>query len=143
MDESGMRELQQIFPIIRYRDGDAAIPWLLDAFGITEKVVERGDDGALQHVELRCGGDVFILSEFSDSPRDWESVAGEPGCTAIYVAIEDVDAMHARAVAAGARIARPLQDQEYGSREFTARDLEGNSWSFGTYRPASSDQGAA
>jgi uncharacterized glyoxalase superfamily protein PhnB len=37
--------------------------------------------------------------------------------------------------AAGATIERELSDQDYGSREFTARDPEGNLWSFGTYRP--------
>ena len=38
--------------------------------------------------------------------------------------------------AAGATIERELTDQDYGSREFTARDPEGNLWSFGTYRPS-------
>ena len=41
-----------------------------------------------------------------------------------------------RARAAGAEIVRGLTDHDYGSREFTARDPEGNLWSFGTYRPA-------
>jgi uncharacterized glyoxalase superfamily protein PhnB len=38
--------------------------------------------------------------------------------------------------AAGAEIRRELEDMEYGSREYSARDLEGHSWHFGTYRPA-------
>jgi uncharacterized glyoxalase superfamily protein PhnB len=48
---------------------------------------------------------------------------------------DDPDALHQRAVAAGAPIVRELSDTDYGSREFAARDLEGNLWSFGTYRP--------
>jgi len=53
----------------------------------------------------------------------------------VYVYVEDVDAHHARARAAGAEIVRPLQDTDYGSREYSVRDLEGHLWSFGTYHP--------
>jgi uncharacterized glyoxalase superfamily protein PhnB len=52
-----------------------------------------------------------------------------------YVVVPDADAVHARAVAAGAEIIRPLQDTPYGSREFAVRDPEGHSWSVGTYDP--------
>jgi uncharacterized glyoxalase superfamily protein PhnB len=55
---------------------------------------------------------------------------------ASYVVVDDPDALHDRAKAAGATIERELSDQDYGSREFTARDPEGNLWSFGTYRPS-------
>ena len=53
----------------------------------------------------------------------------------MYVVIEDADAHYARAKAAGAEIVRELEDQDYGSRDYSARDFEGNLWSFGTYRP--------
>ena len=53
----------------------------------------------------------------------------------LYVVVEDPDAHHERAVAAGAQIVRAMRDEEYGSRGYTARDPEGNVWSFGTYRP--------
>jgi uncharacterized glyoxalase superfamily protein PhnB len=53
----------------------------------------------------------------------------------IYAVIADPDAHHARAEGAGARIVRELEDTPYGSREYSARDLEGNLWSFGTYDP--------
>jgi uncharacterized glyoxalase superfamily protein PhnB len=54
----------------------------------------------------------------------------------LYVVDADPDAHHARAVAAGARIVRELEDMSYGSREYSVRDPEGNLWSFGTYDPA-------
>ena len=53
----------------------------------------------------------------------------------LYVALDGVDEHYERAVAEGAEIPRPLADTDYGSREYTASDLEGNLWSFGTYRP--------
>jgi uncharacterized glyoxalase superfamily protein PhnB len=53
----------------------------------------------------------------------------------VYAAVDDVDKHHDRAKAAGAEIVQPPTDQPYGSREYGARDSEGNVWSFGTYRP--------
>jgi len=47
----------------------------------------------------------------------------------------DADAHYERAKAAGAEITRELEDTPYGSREYSARDLDGHTWSFGTYRP--------
>jgi uncharacterized glyoxalase superfamily protein PhnB len=52
------------------------------------------------------------------------------------VIVDDPDAHHARAVAAGAEIVLELHDQDYGSRDYSARDPEGYVWHFGTYRPA-------
>jgi uncharacterized glyoxalase superfamily protein PhnB len=49
------------------------------------------------------------------------------------VVTSDPDAVHARAVAAGAEITAALHETDYGSRDFAARDPEGNRWSFGTY----------
>jgi uncharacterized glyoxalase superfamily protein PhnB len=54
--------------------------------------------------------------------------------------VPDADAAHARAVAAGATIIRPLQDTPYGSREFAVKDPEGHSWSAGTYDPWAKDE---
>lgn len=54
----------------------------------------------------------------------------------VYVVVDDPDSHHAAAVGAGARIVRELQDTDYGSREYSARDPEGNLWSFGTYDPS-------
>lgn len=50
--------------------------------------------------------------------------------------VDDIDAHHRRAVEQGAQIVTPPADQDYGSRDYLARDTEGNLWSFGTYAPA-------
>jgi uncharacterized glyoxalase superfamily protein PhnB len=60
-----------------------------------------------------------------------------PGPVSVYLVVDDPDALHARAAAAGAELVRDLQDQPYGSREFSVRDPGGNVWSLGTYRPGS------
>jgi len=53
----------------------------------------------------------------------------------VHGRVEDVDAHDAGARAAGAAIVRPLQDTDYGSREYCVRDLEGHLGSFGTSQP--------
>lgn len=128
-----------IFPALRYRDAQAALNWLKDAFGFQEKAVYRGDDGTIQHAELRLGNGLIMFGQHDDS--GWSG--GEPpnalaSTVSIYVAIADTDAHYDRAKAAGARIVREPVDQPYGSREYSARDLEGNLWSFGTYDPYTS-----
>ena len=125
-----------IFPVLRYRDASSAIDWLGRAFGFEEKAVYRDDDGAVVHAELRLGAGLIMVGEhreggwMGDRPPD--PLASSQG---IYVVVEDPDAHHERASAAGVEVVRDLSDQEYGSREYSARDLEGNLWSFGTYDP--------
>jgi uncharacterized glyoxalase superfamily protein PhnB len=125
-----------IFPTLRYRDADAAIEWLKDVFGFEEKAVYRGEGGVVQHAELRLGAGMIMLGQHR--PEGFFGAA-EPNAdtspAAIYVVLEDVDAHHARAKARGADVFRDLVDQDYGSREYGVRDLEGNRWSFGTYDP--------
>lgn len=127
-----------IFPTLRYRDADAAIEWLKDVFGFEEKAVYRGDDGVVHHAELRLGGGLIMLGQhrpdgfFGNAEPD-----ADASPAAIYVVLDDVDSHHARAVEKGADVFRDMVDQDYGSREYAARDLEGNRWSFGTYDPYS------
>jgi uncharacterized glyoxalase superfamily protein PhnB len=120
---------QNIFPAIRYRDPDRALEWLKTAFGFEERAVYRGDDRAIHHAELRLGDGLVMFGQADDT------TAEPDGRHSIYVAIDDPDEHHARAKAAGAEITNELADQPYGSREYAARDLEGNAWSFGTYNP--------
>jgi len=115
-----------IFPALRYRDARAAVEWLAGTFGFEERLVVPGPDGAVVHAEMGFGPGVIMLGS-----------AGDAGATkgGIYVYVEDVDAHHERARAAGAEIVRELAETDYGSREYSARDPEGHSWSFGTYLP--------
>jgi uncharacterized glyoxalase superfamily protein PhnB len=125
-----------IFPTLRYRDADAALAWLEDVFGFEEKAVHRDDDGVVVHAELRLGTGLIMLGQhrpggfFGDA-----ELTPETSPAAVYVVLEDVDAHHARAKEKGADVFRDLVEQDYGSREYGARDLEGNRWSFGTYDP--------
>jgi uncharacterized glyoxalase superfamily protein PhnB len=125
-----------IFPALRYRDAEAALEFLKKAFGFEEHTVYRGEDGSIAHAVLRLGTGMIMLGQYSED--GW--MGGNPpdalaSTVSIYAVVTDPGAHHAQAVAAGARIVRELEDMDYGSREYSARDLEGNLWSFGTYEP--------
>ncbi|MCK2217963.1 VOC family protein [Actinomadura sp. ATCC 31491] len=112
-----------VYALARYHDCGAALDFLTAAFGFRAHEVSKNDEGAVHHAELLVGGDLIMIGQ------------GPPGGPGIYVAVDDVDAHHDRAVAAGAVVTMALVDQPYGSREYGCRDPGGNLWWFGTYRP--------
>ena len=120
-------------PIVPYSNPRAAIDWLEKTFGATATlVVPPEPDQPLLHAEVKVGTGLVMVD---DADRT-DSPFALPGPVVIYVVVEDPDALHDRAAAAGAEIVMGLTDQDYGSREFAARDPHGNVWSFGTYRPS-------
>jgi uncharacterized glyoxalase superfamily protein PhnB len=119
-----------IIPTFRYDDARAAIAFLREAFGFEEHAVYE-DGGVVGHAELKLGDAYIMVGDRRSGSGDFPS-----GSSTIYVVVDDPDAHHARAVAAGAEIVRALTDQDYGSREYAAKDPGGNVWSFGTYRPS-------
>jgi uncharacterized glyoxalase superfamily protein PhnB len=118
-----------IIPTIRYTDAPAAIDFLERAFGFERKAV-YGDGDVIHHAELTCGRGMVMLGSTGRGDPQFDTRK-----SSAYVIVADPDGLHDRAKAAGAAITRELQDTDYGSREFSARDPEGNAWSFGTYDP--------
>jgi uncharacterized glyoxalase superfamily protein PhnB len=118
-----------IIPTLRYQDARAAIDFLERAFGFERKAVYE-DGGTIQHAELTYGRGMVMLGTAGAGDPQFETRH-----SSAYVIVDDPDGLHDRAKAAGAEITRELQDTDYGSREFSARDPEGNVWSFGTYDP--------
>jgi uncharacterized glyoxalase superfamily protein PhnB len=122
-----------IYAALRYRDAAAAIDWLERAFGFQTTARHEGADGTIAHAELRLGESLVMLGHGAEDLQDPPESPRAARVT-IYVAVENVDALHERAQAAGADVSE-LTEQDYGSRDFSARDLEGNHWAFGTYVP--------
>jgi uncharacterized glyoxalase superfamily protein PhnB len=124
---------KSIYPVLRYRDAHAAIDFLCEAFGFERHAVYESDDRAVvDHAQLAHGGGMVMVSTERDDDRHGKH-AGQGW---VYMVVDDPDAHHDRAKAAGATIFQELEDQDYGSRDYSARDPEGNIWSFGTYDPA-------
>jgi uncharacterized glyoxalase superfamily protein PhnB len=117
-----------IIPTLRYTDAQRAIDFL-DAFGLERRSVHENDDGTVGHAELTHGRGMVMIGTAREGDRF------DTGRAVLYVIVDDPDALHQRAKAAGATITMELTDQDYGSREFAAEDPEGNVWSFGTYDP--------
>jgi uncharacterized glyoxalase superfamily protein PhnB len=144
---------QRIVPMIAYEDAAAAVDWLTEAFGFTEREGPRhpAGDGTVTHAELERDGAIIMLAtpnadyqsprrhrETCEAARRWQD---NPWVVdGLFVAVDDVDAHHAQATAAGAMVIRPLEDSEgAGMRLYTAEDLEGHRWMFGqALRPSGS-----
>ena len=124
--------MQTIYPVLKYGDAHAAMEFLESAFGFETLHVYEGENRAVAHAEMRLGDQLIMLGSTGQGDARFDQGAGK---TSLYLVVEDPDDRYQGAKQAGARIERELEDQDYGSREFTARDPEGNLWSFGTYRP--------
>lgn len=128
-----------VIPSFRYNDAKAAIEWLSNVFGFERHAVYEMPDGSIGHAELALNGGMIMLGSQRDdelgkkfkSPNELGGIETRSS----YIVVADADAAYARAQAAGATITRPIQNTEYGSREFAVLDPEGHSWSAGTYDP--------
>jgi len=121
------------YPNILYADAVAAMDWLESTLGFERGEDHRDDDGNVVHAELRLGGAVVMIGTAEIGRAPFNAI--KPGNYLVYCAIDDVDGLHMRASEAGAEIALDITDTNYGSRDFTVRDPEGNLWAFGSYRP--------
>jgi uncharacterized glyoxalase superfamily protein PhnB len=115
-----------VWPTLKARDARGLIRFLVDAFGFEETVV-YGDGDRVEHAELAwpLGGGVMLGSA--------DGLGDSDGSLTVYVVTDDTDALYERAKAAGAEVIREPNDTDYGSRDASFRDPEGNRWSFGTY----------
>ncbi len=133
MSEQQRDSRPNIFPGFRYAKAPAVMAWLERAFGFERHFVVPGPNESIAHAQLKLGPGLVMLGSAPEEPdpaHPWAAVR-----QGVYVYVEDIDAHYERARAAGAEIVGELRDTEYGSREYSARDPEGNLWSFGTYQP--------
>ncbi|MGV0626588.1 VOC family protein [Mycolicibacter minnesotensis] len=116
---------------LQAHDPRGLIDYYVDTFGFVV-TARYGDDGqSVQHAELRWPEGVGRIMLGGYRPgNDW---CREPGTAGGYVVTGDPDALYRRVLDHRAEVIRPLSDTDYGSREFTVRDPEGNLWSFGDY----------
>lgn len=143
MVTSALIEPPRIFPTFRYSDAAGMIDWLGNAFGFTVHAKYADETGDIQHAQLALGSSMIMLGTVRDDA--YGKMVGEPsqnGGKSVYVAVDDADALYARAKAAGAQILEEPTDRDYGSREFICADPEGNVWSFGTYWPKADEPAA-
>ena len=128
-----------MYPCVFYNDAPAAITWLKRVFGFREIMVVPGENGTIAHAELAIGNGVIMVGSAKKqggfptnplSPRDLPGV--NQSC---YVLVSDVRAHFEHSKAEGAEIGRDYEEPDYGGAAYSAYDLEGHPWSFGSYAP--------
>jgi uncharacterized glyoxalase superfamily protein PhnB len=100
-------------------------------------MVVPAEAGKIAHAELSLDNGMIMLGDVETEYGRLVAAPekGRPVTQGIYVVVDDVDAHYARAKAAGAEIAIDIKTQDYGGRDYTARDFEGHVWTFGSYDP--------
>jgi uncharacterized glyoxalase superfamily protein PhnB len=121
----------RVMPYLLYEDSDAALEFLVSAFGFKEKVRMTDDDGRVNHAEVEVGDGVIMLGTPGEDFKNPNSLGGRT--QSIYVYVDDVDAHFEQAKNAGAKIVREPEDQFYGDRNYGVQDPEGHEWYFGTH----------
>ncbi|MDF2232874.1 VOC family protein [Albimonas sp. CAU 1670] len=122
------------------------IDWLCEVLGFARHAVHADDAGGIAHAELTLGDGMVMLGSVRDTA--FGALQGPPGDgragASPYLVLPDdaeVEAAHARAVAAGAEIAMPLEAKDYGGLAVTIRDPEGGLWNLGSYDPWAAARG--
>ena len=111
-----------------------ALEFYAKAFGAEEVLRCPMPDGRMGHAEFRIGdSNIMLADEFPEmGAKGPASLGGTPVGICLYVT--DSDAVFQRAVAAGARVERPIQDQFYGDRSGTVIDPFGHKWTLATHK---------
>jgi PhnB protein len=128
-------DYRRVTPCLIVQGGVNALEFYAAVFGATERMRFPGPDGTVAHAEVQIGDSVVIIED--ESPERGTTapppggVAGSPFSLFIYV--EDVDGVVARAVEFGATLVRPPQDQFYGDRDGSIVDPFGQGWTIATH----------
>ena len=122
-----------VTPYLIVRGAAKAIDFYKAAFGAVELFRFPGPGGKIGHAELKIGDSPIMLA---DEHPEMGAVGPQPGvrpAVGMAVYVPDVDAQVAKAVAAGATVVRPLQNQFYGDRSATLTDPFGHTWTIASH----------
>jgi PhnB protein len=120
--------MQTITPYLFYEDVDAALDFLAKAFGFKEVLRYTGEEGYVNHAEMRLGDAAIMLGDPGEQFRNPKRLG--QATVGVHVYVDDVDAHYERAKTAGAEILQEPSDQDYGDRRYDAADPEGHRWYF-------------
>jgi PhnB protein len=119
-------------PYLIVKGAAKAIEFYKKAFGATE-LMRMGDDKQINHAEIKIGTSPIMLADECPEMKALspETLGGSPITIMLYV--ENVDEVFNQAVAAGAKVDRPLADQFYGDRTGGVTDPFGHKWYVATH----------
>jgi len=115
-------------------DIKAAVSFYQKAFGFEKRGIMTGPDGKPIHAELTLRGTTLMLGpEMPEmGGRSAKTLGGSP--VTLYLLVEDVDKVVAKAVKLGATQKGPVMDMFWGDRSGTVVDPDGNAWMIGTHK---------
>jgi PhnB protein len=123
-----------ITPYLIIKGAAAAIDFYKKAFGATELFRMPDATGkGIGHAEIKIGDSpIMMADEQPEMYRSPQSLGGTPVSLMLYV--DDVDTVFPRAISAGAKVVKPVQDQFYGDRSGTLHDPFGHLWTISTHK---------
>ena len=124
-----------ITPYLIIKGAAQAIEYYKTVFGATEVFRMDQPDGKVGHAELQIGDSRIMLTDENPNQGQGHASAASIGASpvSLYLYIPDVDRVVERAVAAGAKILKPVQDQFYGDRSAFIQDPFGHLWGVATH----------
>ena len=123
----------RVMPYLIVDGAGAAIDFYASVLGAKERMRMPAPDGKVGHAELEIGDSVIMLAdEFPDMGAQGPRATGGTPVT-LHVYVEDVDAVFDRAVQAGAKSLRPVEDRFYGDRSGQFEDPFGHRWDIATH----------
>ncbi len=111
---------QTVTPYLVVPNADAELRFLTDAFGATESACHRGPDNTVMHAELKIGDSLVMLGQ---AGGPWK-----PKEAALHLWVENVDALYAKALSAGAKSETAPENKPYGHRTAGVLDPNGITW---------------
>ena len=124
-------------PYLVVKGAARALDFYKKAFGATELFRMAGPDDRVMHAEFKIGNSMLMIGdEYPEMGPEMNvigpaTLGGTPVGFCLYV--EDADAVFAKAVAAGAKVVKPLANQFYGDRSGTVTDPFGHKWTVSTH----------
>lgn len=128
MSEKTAVRFSGVAPYLYYEDAEQALEWLAGVFGFRERVRYVDEGGAVKVAEMTIGDTTIHVDGAGAGYWKRNGTTGPVGHLLI-VHVDDIDAHHAHAMAAGVH-ADPPEDKPYGVRVYTVTDSGGHSWSF-------------
>jgi PhnB protein len=127
-------EFPGVTPQLTVSDAEAAVRFYRNVFGADELLRNTGPDGRIMHCELLVNGGRLLLHDDYSPARDQTPPALGGTAVTLHMYVDDVDAVYAAALAAGATEVRVPSDEFWGDRYAIVRDPFGHQWSLATPR---------
>lgn len=122
-----------VLPYLSVTSASEAIEFYKQAFGAVELFRLNTPTGEIGHAEIKIGDSALMLADPCETGafRSPQSLGGTS--VGLHLYVKDVDTQFAQAVAAGATVVKPLEDQFYGDRNGTLEDPFGHVWFLSTH----------